>query len=697
MAAAIPNDWLCPITLHFMRDPVIAEDGHSYERSAITEWLQHNNTSPKTNLRLRSTNLVPNIALRNTIQDYFAKNPSASTLATQSAYKDSPLKMTATKSDTHIHLRVEATDAPIRKPIDIIAIVDTSGSMGEVADTEAPESFGYTRADLVKHTIRTMVSVLHPQDTLAIVSYSTSARVVIRPTPVTAEGRALLSAAIDTLDPDSQTNIYDGIRQAAMLANSPEMAGRNVVALLLTDGFPNVNPPRGIIPTLQSMEMKNRWSLHTFGFGYKLDSALLAEIAHWGNGLFGFIPDCSMVATIFINFLSNMLCTASANATITMSTGGGGGDSVFQTGPVLYGQPRDFVFPLAGFAPICKLNGEVVECSSVDSIDSFADARSQYIVALDTSIKKARAMKYVDALLSLETVFMSLQSNTTPAKEFMRDIHGLDPEGQVGMAPTEAYFVKWGEHYLRSYVRAQQLQQCMNFKDPGLQIYGGTLFHENQTAADKAFDALPAPQPSGRPVRATAGPAYTPTSLTATFNNPSGGCFSGETRVLMADESMKAIKDIEPGELVWTPNGPATVTALVTCNTSAKSQPLCRIGDGAITPWHPILVPVMPRENSPTGWKFPATLYMYSERMVQTVYNLVLTNGHIVNAGGVLACTLAHGFTGPVIGHDFFGTNKVIHALMRLDGWEKGRPTFTNLVAVKDPVTNMITDWRDVV
>ena len=688
MASAIPNDWLCPITLSVMRDPVIAEDGHSYERSAITEWFKHNNTSPKTNLRLISTHLVANIALRNTIQEYFAKNPSGTT-TTQSTYKDSPLTLAVQKNDTHIHIRVEAADAPSRKPIDLIAIVDNSGSMAEIADAEAAEPMGYTRMDLVKHTIRTMAAVLQPQDTLSIVSYSTSARVVIRPTAVTEQGRASIHAALDTIQPDSQTNIYDGIRQAAMLANSPELAGRNIVALLLTDGFPNVNPPRGIVQTLRSMELKNRWSLHTFGFGYKLDSALLTEIAQWGNGLFGFIPDCSMVATIFINFLSNMLCTASSNAAITL------GDAVFQTGPILFGQPRDFVFPLPGDAPICKLNGDVVECSIVETIDSFANSRSQYILALEDSITKAKKLKYVDALLSLESFFMSLQNNKTAAKEFMRDIHGVDPEGQVGMAPTEAYFIRWGEHYMRSYLRAQQLQQCMNFKDPGLQIYGGDLFHENQAAADKAFDALPPPQPSGKPpapVSAYAGGYASPPSLrslTASFNNPSGGCFGGGCKIRMADGSKMVIQDIRRGDLVWTPSGPAHVVALVTCNTKAKSQPMSRINGLSITPWHPILV-----EGE---WKFPGNLYMYSERMVQTVYNLVLERGHIVDVEGTLACTLAHGFEGPVIGHDFFGTDKIIMDLMKVPGWGEGRPTFTNLVAVKDPDTNLIVEWRDVV
>ena len=44
-----PNPaFVCPITNEIFIDPVIAEDGHTYERKAITDWLQKNSISPLT-------------------------------------------------------------------------------------------------------------------------------------------------------------------------------------------------------------------------------------------------------------------------------------------------------------------------------------------------------------------------------------------------------------------------------------------------------------------------------------------------------------------------------------------------------------------------------------------------------------------------------------------------------------------------
>lgn len=35
----VVEDYLCPITKEMMENPVVAADGHSYEYSAIHEWL----------------------------------------------------------------------------------------------------------------------------------------------------------------------------------------------------------------------------------------------------------------------------------------------------------------------------------------------------------------------------------------------------------------------------------------------------------------------------------------------------------------------------------------------------------------------------------------------------------------------------------------------------------------------------------
>merc|ERR1711939_997801 len=69
------NEYLCPITGDLMEQPHIAEDGHSYEHSAILKWFRQcapNYRSPVTNKRI-GTLLTPNHALRKLIEDHRAK------------------------------------------------------------------------------------------------------------------------------------------------------------------------------------------------------------------------------------------------------------------------------------------------------------------------------------------------------------------------------------------------------------------------------------------------------------------------------------------------------------------------------------------------------------------------------------------------------------------------------------------------
>ena len=69
----LPADFTCPITYDKMKDPVVASDGHSYERSSIEEILRGPHPiSPLTRAML-GTALVPNLNLRRRIEDYEAE------------------------------------------------------------------------------------------------------------------------------------------------------------------------------------------------------------------------------------------------------------------------------------------------------------------------------------------------------------------------------------------------------------------------------------------------------------------------------------------------------------------------------------------------------------------------------------------------------------------------------------------------
>ncbi|XP_047324328.1 U-box domain-containing protein 15-like [Impatiens glandulifera] len=70
-----PNEFLCPITLDLMTDPVIIATGQTYERESIERWLSSDQrTCPKTGQKLTHLTLVPNFALRNLILQWCETN-----------------------------------------------------------------------------------------------------------------------------------------------------------------------------------------------------------------------------------------------------------------------------------------------------------------------------------------------------------------------------------------------------------------------------------------------------------------------------------------------------------------------------------------------------------------------------------------------------------------------------------------------
>lgn len=66
----IPQEFFCCITCEVMVDPVIAWDGHTYERDPIARWLQEHSTSPMTGETLPDFTLRPNHSMRSQIISY---------------------------------------------------------------------------------------------------------------------------------------------------------------------------------------------------------------------------------------------------------------------------------------------------------------------------------------------------------------------------------------------------------------------------------------------------------------------------------------------------------------------------------------------------------------------------------------------------------------------------------------------------
>ena len=108
----------------------------------------------------------------------------------------------------------------------MVLLLDVSGSMDSPA-----------KLPLLKRSIKSLLTLLRPEDQLSIVVYSGKARVVLKPTSGTKS--AEIARIIDELQSDGDTDGNGGLRLAYKVANKQYLRAGNNRIILATDGeFP---------------------------------------------------------------------------------------------------------------------------------------------------------------------------------------------------------------------------------------------------------------------------------------------------------------------------------------------------------------------------------------------------------------------------------------------------------------------------
>lgn len=70
-----PRHIVCPITMEIMKEPVVVQNGDSYEKVAIERWFASNNTLPLTGESITNKTLFPNRSLKIYISWWLTRNP----------------------------------------------------------------------------------------------------------------------------------------------------------------------------------------------------------------------------------------------------------------------------------------------------------------------------------------------------------------------------------------------------------------------------------------------------------------------------------------------------------------------------------------------------------------------------------------------------------------------------------------------
>ena len=575
---------------------------------------------------------------------------------------DSALKLTAKFNSEHTLITVTPPNEIKRIPTDICCVVDISGSMGDSADIKTntgQESQGLSILDIVKHALKTITASLSPEDEFSLVIFDDTATMILDHEI----NKDKIMSSIEELAPRGSTNLWDGLRVGLNTIKNGKLPNKSL--FILTDGLPNVSPPRGELEAFKQYMDSSQLTctVNTFGFGYNLDSQLLANLATSGNGTFAFIPDGSLVGTVFINAVANALSTVAQQAILKISTQSktvGNYTNVswgyqIPLGNILAGQSRNIIVKgKIESVELTALNKSGIQVTLKEKPTDYKGTFDQLdreimIIAIQDAYKHAKLAQLTKSQEIIKTCISTIQGHAST--EYNRALL-QDMMGQVSEAfSRQNWFDKWGKHYLLSLTLAHQLQLCNNFKDPGVQCYGNTLFKQLQKEIESLFLSLPPPKAS------LSHGSNAPVSMNSYYSS-SNPCFDGEGLVKL-EKGFKKVKMMKKGDILH--NGAKLICIVKTTIETEIDMVDLKV---KLTPYHPIKLD--------DKFVFPMTVKEPEKFYCDYIYSFVLDTHHTVSINGIECITLGHGVTDDLVAsHDYFG-NRIIKDLETCNGYECG-------------------------
>jgi Ca-activated chloride channel family protein len=204
-----------------------------------------------------------------------------------------------------VGLKGREIDARARKPVVLTFVIDSSGSM-ERED----------RLELVKRSLGMLLDQLDRDDKVGIVTYGTTASVVLPTTSV--RYRRDIEDAIVRLQPGGSTNAEDGLRQGyAMAARAFDRDAVNRV-ILCSDGVANTGAT-GADDILAVIEREAGRGIEMTAIGVGMgnfNDALLEQLADKGDGNYFYVDDPAEARRVFVENLTGTLQTIARDAKI---------------------------------------------------------------------------------------------------------------------------------------------------------------------------------------------------------------------------------------------------------------------------------------------------------------------------------------------------------------------------------------------
>ncbi|KAJ6414949.1 hypothetical protein OIU84_003870 [Salix udensis] len=204
---------------------------------------------------------------------------------------------------------LDNTLAHHRAPIDVVTVLDVSGSMA-------------SKLILLKRAVNFIIQNLGPSDRLSIVTFSSSARRMLPLRRMSGSGRDDATSVVDSISAIGGTNIVAGLKKGVQVLEERRQHNSVATIILLSDGCDTQSHnaqnrlgylkslPASIFPsnnTSRAGSKQPTFPVYTFGFGSDHDSSAMHAISEASHGTFSFIESINILQDAFARCIGGLV------------------------------------------------------------------------------------------------------------------------------------------------------------------------------------------------------------------------------------------------------------------------------------------------------------------------------------------------------------------------------------------------------
>ncbi|KAK4358727.1 hypothetical protein RND71_020956 [Anisodus tanguticus] len=207
-----------------------------------------------------------------------------------------------------VHLKAPHAGQSSRAPVDLVTVLDVSGSMAG------------TKLALLKRAMGFVIQNLGPADRLSVIVFSSTARRLFPLRRMSDTGKQEALQSVNSLSSNGGTNIAEALKKSAKIMTDRKWKNPVSSIILLSDGqdtytvnSPSVSATQINYKSLLPVSMQRNAAsglhipVHAFGFGADHDAVSMHSISETSGGTFSFIEAESVIQDAFAQCIGGLL------------------------------------------------------------------------------------------------------------------------------------------------------------------------------------------------------------------------------------------------------------------------------------------------------------------------------------------------------------------------------------------------------